>query len=113
MMPVHISWRIRGELHHRDWGTTKDISSRGMFVVSRTIPPKGVTVQFTIHLSLDEFPTEMSVAGVGQVVRVEPNSTRTGTEGFAIANESFQMQEPKNKPRHGKEAVERISKRES
>ena len=76
-------------------------------MVSRTIPPEGAEVSFTIHLSLDEFPTEMSVAGVGRVVRVGQKSMRAGVEGFAIANQFFQVQETKEESRHGMKAVDR------
>ena len=65
-----------------------------MFVLSRTIPPKGTAVRFEISLDLENAPTEIRVEGSGRVVRVERNPRRPRMAGFALVNQWFKVQEP-------------------
>jgi hypothetical protein len=65
-----------------------------MFILSRTLPPKGTAVRFQISLDLENAPAAIRVEGSGRVVRVERNPRRPGMAGFALVNQRFKIQEP-------------------
>ena len=93
-LPVHLSWRAAGLPDRQVRGFTKDISTRGMFVLSRTGPRQGELLDFAIEMALDEFSPLMLVEGEGRVVRVERPAPASRLAGFAVHNLWFKLREP-------------------
>ena len=93
-LPVQLSWRAEGLPDRQVRGFTKDISTRGMFVLARTRPRQGELLDFAIEMALDEFSPLMLVEGEGLVVRVERPAPASRLAGFAVHNLWFRLREP-------------------
>jgi hypothetical protein len=80
--------RLRGQ------GTTQDVSSEGVLVVSQTAPPVGAALLYEVFLpklSADSAPMRMK--GVGMVVRAAAALDKAG-ERFAIHAPSSLLTSP-------------------
>jgi hypothetical protein len=75
--------RLQGE------GVTRDISVAGAFILTRTCPPVGATVDLEVFLS--STPTKdrrVQIKTVAKVIRVEHSPT---VEGFAAVSRDFTL----------------------
>ena len=93
-LPVHLNWRVAGRPDQQLQGRTRDVSTRGMFVLAPTGPSQGELLEFEIDMALDEFSPLMLVQGEGRVVRVERPSVPSSFTGFAVHNLCFKLCEP-------------------
>ena len=93
-LPVHLSWPSAGRPDQQVRGFTRDIGTRGMFVLARTGPREGEVLEFEIDMALDEFSPLMLVEGEGRVVRVERPAPASRLTGFAVHNVWFKLREP-------------------
>jgi hypothetical protein len=91
-LPVSVSWREPGAVRPPLNALTRDISTRGMFVISDLEPAEGTLLEFEIDMAWDEQTPLVVVRGAGRVVRTEPPMDRPG--GFAVHNVWFQLGEP-------------------
>jgi PilZ domain len=91
-LPVCVTWRAPGAPHSSLNALTRDISTRGMFVVTDAEPPEGDLLEFEINLALDEATPLVVVRGEGRVVRTERLSEQPA--GFAVHNVWFRLGEP-------------------
>jgi hypothetical protein len=81
--PVCFCWEGAGGILQEGEGTTRDISVRGVFVVTKSPPPPGVLLELDVYPpSPNGVPKSMRLHGEGKVIRV---SARQGPEsGFAV-----------------------------
>lgn len=82
-----------GMLQHGE-GHTRDVSERGVFVVSDACPPLGVRVG--LDFRLEEFPGTTHSLGIhvdGHVLRVDEVSAGGADCGFAILNDDAMLEE--------------------
>ena len=80
--PVSFVWeRPDGQLQEGK-GTIRDISDRGVFIITDTVPPVGAHLDVDVHLpSLDVSSGAVQLHGEGVVVRVETGADEG--RGFA------------------------------
>jgi hypothetical protein len=88
---VKLAWKIRGQLRRQERGVTRNISSRGMFVVTRRPPPRRTLVRFEFSLKPAAGTKPIRVQGEGQVVRVKQTETNAMQTGFALVNQWFKL----------------------
>jgi hypothetical protein len=95
-LPVCVSWRAAGFPQGPLNCFTRDISTRGMFVVADAEPVAGALIEFEIDLALDEATPLVVVHGEGRVVRTQRSSDLVPEHpaGFAVHNVWFRLREP-------------------
>jgi hypothetical protein len=94
-LPVALTWCAPGQPDGAVQGFTRDISTRGMFVLADCDPIPGQLLKFGIDLALDEFTPLVLVEGEGRVVRVEDQPPPAQhSSGFAVHNVWFKLREP-------------------
>lgn len=91
-LPVCLTWKTPSAPHSAVNALTRDISTRGMFVVSSVEVAKGELLEFEIDLGLDEETPLVMVRGEGRVVRIERPLHQPA--GFAVQNVWFRLSEP-------------------
>src|SRR3954464_449009 len=64
--------------------STRDISTRGMFVTSSVAFSEGEILDFEIDLAWDELTPLVMVEGEGRVVRIERDAESSRLTGFAV-----------------------------
>jgi len=85
-LPVSVSWQVHGQPQCRGEGVTRNISSRGMFVLARRSPTLGTPVHFEVSLVPGRGSAAIEIEGQGTVVRLEPRASPSGMTGFAVVN---------------------------
>jgi PilZ domain len=95
-LPVCVTWRVPDSPQAPLNCVTRDISTRGMFVVADAEPAEGALLEFEIDLALDEATPLVVVRGEGRVVRTQRSSERVPEHpaGFAVHNVWFRLGEP-------------------
>jgi hypothetical protein len=84
--PVDFLWEEGDGVEHQGAGLTRDVSQRGVFVVSDTYVPVAAVVR--LELDFHELVKRKShMIAQGLVLRVEPSSDGMG--GFAVATKSL------------------------
>ena len=91
-LPVCITWRPPGDAQPPLNAMTRDISTRGMYVVADICPAHGDLLEFEIDMALDEETPLVLVRGEGRVVRAERAADQPS--GFAVENVWFRLCEP-------------------
>lgn len=91
-LPVCVTWRAPGASPAPLSGFTRDISTRGMFVVADAAPAPGEPLEFEIDMALDAETPLVVVHGEGRVVRAE--RTPDQPAGFAVHNVWFRLRAP-------------------
>jgi hypothetical protein len=85
-LPVSVSWQIHGQPECQGEGVTRNISSRGMFVLAHRSPTLGTPVHFEVSLVPGRGSAAIGLEGQGTVVRLEPPASSSGMPGFAVVN---------------------------
>jgi PilZ domain len=94
-LPVTLNWRSPGAADRPQRAFTRDISTRGMFVLAGGELAEGEVLEFEIDLALDDSTPLVLVEGEGRVVRVErPQPSAESACGFAVHNLWFKLREP-------------------
>jgi hypothetical protein len=91
-LPVCVTWRPPGDAQPPLNAITRDISTRGMYVVADAAPAHGDLLEFEIDMALDEATPLVLVRGEGRVVRAERDAEQPS--GFAVENVWFRLCEP-------------------
>ena len=92
-VPVTFSWEDQQGMRQQSEGSTRDISSVGIFVQSATCPPVGAPIWLEVFFpALGESALAFRMQAEGQVLRVEPTAPGIGSGGFAAASERFVLQ---------------------
>lgn len=103
-----FSWKETKGKKHRGEGYTRDVSKRGVFIVSDSCPPSHTKLRLDVilpPLKYDSAPVQMR--GQGQVVRVEQGRTakRKGfaaeVQHFTLRNKDLQDDCPQHSPPTG------------
>lgn len=83
--PVIVRWSDESGRRREDLGRTRDISTAGVFLTCRALPPVGAELDLEVHLPPFERNTlqRLQLKATGKVIRV----TETAQEaGFAVAS---------------------------
>lgn len=91
-LPVCINFRAPDAHPSPLNALTRDISTRGMFVLADARPAHGEVLEFEVDLALDEVTPLVVVQGEGRVVRTERAAHEPS--GFAVHNLWFRVREP-------------------
>ena len=88
---VEFEW-IDSGVPHRGRGTTRDISTRGMFIYSDSQPPSSADLHVEVSFrAVSEEPTNLQLSTKALVVRVDPAASQDALNGFAILNRSYNL----------------------
>ena len=91
-LPVSVTRRTPGATTAPLSGFTRDISTRGMFVMADAVPTPGELLEFEIDMALDHETPLVIVQGEGRVVRAERGPDQPA--GFAVHNVWFRLRAP-------------------
>lgn len=82
--PAFYWWESADGTLQEAHGVTRDISDRGVFIVTRHLPPAGVRVEIDVHLpSVSRAARSAQLHGEGAVLR--SSEAEAGESGFAAA----------------------------
>jgi len=82
--PVFYWWESADGTLQEAQGVTRDISDRGVFIVTRHLPPAGVRIEMDVHLpSVSSAARSAQLRGEGTVLR--SSEAEGGEPGFAAA----------------------------
>ena len=85
---VTFCWLDESGISRYGDGRTLDISTKGVYVVSATWPPRGASVAMNIDIPWSTSQSRfLQIAVEGRVVRVEPVSTTRHRSGFSVRND--------------------------
>ena len=88
---MEFEWIDNGVRHHGR-GTTRDISSRGMYIYSDSQPPSKADLQVEVSFrAVTEEPTNLQLSTEALVVRVDSAASQDALNGFAILNRSYNL----------------------
>jgi hypothetical protein len=82
---VSFFWREREGIRLEGNGFTRDVSERGVFVLTDTQAPLGEAIQLEIVFCSPGTNSMLRMIAKGQVLRVEPGSRSAKTGGFGAA----------------------------
>lgn len=80
--PVTYSWKERPGVRRTGQGATRDVSERGLFVLSDSCPPVGTAIQFEVLFSFRD-DSQIRMKAKGKVVRVQAEGNGDSIHGFA------------------------------
>lgn len=80
--PVTYSWEGRESIHGTGHGTTRDVSERGLFVLTDSFPLVGTVIEFEVSFSFGD-DSEIQMRAKGKVIRVEAADNTGLVQGFA------------------------------
>lgn len=88
---VPVAFRWTGPKAHvlKGEGVTRDVSTRGAFIVTPNHPPAGATLR--LEIQFDRTNHNLKLISEGLVMRVEHGSL-TGEDGFAFETRAFELQ---------------------
>lgn len=87
--PAVYSWTDCEGVTHESQGYTRDMSPRGIFIVSPDAPPHSTCLTVTIHVPLPEGGRirDIRIEAVGKVIRVDVADEPGDLNGFSVKNE--------------------------
>jgi len=89
---ARFSWKDAGGVRIEGQGLTRDISEKGVFVLTPQVPPSGTSVRLEVRApSLSG--SDLLIQSRGQVVRVEGASQPQAGAGFAAATSSLKLRD--------------------
>jgi hypothetical protein len=85
---VTFCWLDESGVSRYGDGRTLDISTKGVYVVSATWPPRGASVAMNIDIPWSTSQSRfLQVAVEGRVVRIQPISNARHRSGFSVRND--------------------------
>jgi hypothetical protein len=85
---VEFCWMDEKGVSRHGLGRTRDISTKGAYIVGAVRPPRGTLVAMNIVIPLSgAAPRALRVQTEGRVVRVEPGGGHGDAGGFSVANQ--------------------------
>jgi hypothetical protein len=84
--PLTFKWRHKGVVHEAS-GYTRDISPKGLFIYSDSVPPEKADVSIRVNFQ-DSSDTESSLfmSARALVIRTEVSMAVGKQQGFAVLN---------------------------
>jgi hypothetical protein len=90
--PVRFDWEVSDITHGQGTGITRDLSARGLFVLTAdNLPPIGATVRFELDLDTSRLDSPVTVRAKGQVNRIEVTDSVGRLGGFAISTRRMRL----------------------
>jgi hypothetical protein len=91
-LPVIFSWKGRDQIQQQGIGLTRDLSIRGAFVFTTSLPPLEADIELKAFLPLVRGAVRsVKIHGQGRVIRVEPVHDGEEHGGFAVVGKCFVM----------------------
>jgi hypothetical protein len=81
---VQFNWKDGEGVHQMGSGLTRDISTKGMFVYSESLPSHGANVQTEIFLPSPPLGNSLQMITKARAVRVQPATHGKSDTGFAV-----------------------------
>lgn len=81
---VRFDWESSGGIRDEGFGTTRDLSAAGVFVITTNPPPVGADVHFAVDLKRLGLDSTLTIEAKGTVKRVEAAHLGGLVDGFAI-----------------------------
>jgi hypothetical protein len=89
---VKFEWFDGQGARHREQGFTRDISSKGMFIFSDSLPPAMIDLQLDVFFgSISGAEENLELSAKAVVIRLEPSTTPGASGGFAVLNRSHSL----------------------
>jgi hypothetical protein len=89
---VKFEWFDGQGASHREQGFTRDISSKGLFIISDSLPPPKVDLQVDVSFeSISGVEPNLELSAKALVIRLEPATTPGASGGFAVLNRSYSL----------------------
>lgn len=89
---VEFEWFDGEGVRHRGRGLTRDISSKGLFILSDSRPPTKVDLQAEVFFgSISGSDTNLQLRTRAVVIRMESASRIGAHDGFAVLNKSYKL----------------------
>ncbi len=89
---VKFEWFDGKGTRHREQGFTRDISSKGMFIFSDSLPPAKADLQVDIFFgSITGAEPNLELSANVLVIRLEPATNPGMSGGFAVLNRSYSL----------------------
>jgi PilZ domain len=88
---VSFFWKGLQGKHFRGAGFMRDVSVRGVFVLTPTPPPIGSTIHLEICFESSLTDSPLAILAKGQVCRVEPDNQNGERCGFAASTKRFKL----------------------
>ena len=92
--PVKFAWSSRDGMRHDGAGTTRNLSARGLFIISEDAPPVGTTIVCKVNLNAARVESEVTVHARGLVRRVETIDSVGTNAGFSLAARRMKLERP-------------------
>jgi len=89
---ARFSWKDAGGARFEGQGLTRDISEKGVFVLTPHVPPSGTAVRLEVRAS-SRSGSALLIQSRGQVVRVEDAARTQAGLGFAAATRSLKFRD--------------------
>ena len=87
-----FSFEGQGESCAKGEGRTRDMSTDGLFVYSKVLPPENAAVWLVVGFPpLYEGSAPVRIRVRGRVVRVETETAKSFLSGFAVSSESTSL----------------------
>jgi hypothetical protein len=92
--PAVFSWESQAGGRFKGEGLTRDISVRGVYILTPTCPPPKVVIQVEIFLtSPGATGHSVRIVTEGRVLRVEHPAKGKARGGFAVAGKGFEIRD--------------------
>jgi hypothetical protein len=89
---VKFEWFDGQGVQHREQGFTRDISSKGMFIFSDSLPPAKVDLQVDVFFgNISGAEPNLELSAKALVIRSEPATNSGASGGFAVLNRSYSL----------------------
>jgi len=89
---VTFEWRDAKGVQRREQGVTRDISSKGSFIFSDSLPPAKVDLRLEVLFGpLVGEGSNLRLEAEALVLRVEPATGSDTSSGFAVLNKSHNL----------------------
>jgi PilZ domain len=89
---ARFSWKDAAGARFEGQGLTRDISEKGVFILTPHVPPSGTTVRLEVRAP-SHSGSGLLIQSRGQVVRAERVSLAQAGAGFAAATSSLKLRD--------------------
>jgi len=86
-----FEWRDPQGVQRRGQGVTRDISAKGLFVFSESLPPLKVDLRLEVLFGSVGEEGNLQLEVEALVLRVEPATGLGTSSGFAVLNKSYSL----------------------
>jgi len=85
---VEFCWMDEKGVSHHGTGRTRDISTRGCYILGTAWPPKGTLIALNIEIPFSpDGNRTLRIETEGRVVRIESPASEGAVGGFSVRND--------------------------